>query len=244
MVNGMALDFPTCQIPRTLLHRIGYGPDPTIPPDWARAHPDGTFGGRFDDPRHPAIPVAQRYRVLYFATTATGAFGETAARWRPSLCTLAAVPSVASPTNRGLIPRTWRDSHRLGSARVVVTLPIVDAEDPDTLHLCRHILAPIASALGVDDIDVSTITGPHRILTQTFAAHVYTKKTLAGLDYAGVRYVSRLNRAWECWAFFADRVVIKPQRVIPIAEDDPSLHDAARLLKLDIEADGGAIITP
>jgi len=53
-----------------------------------------------------------------------------------------------------------------------------------------------------------------------------------------------LDRAWECWAFFADRVAIKPQRVISMAEDDPSLHDAARLLGLDIETDAGAIITP
>ncbi len=240
----MPLDFPTCSLPRTLLHRIGYGPDPLAPPDWVRALPDGTFGGRFDDPRHPAVPAAQRYRVLYLATTPAGACGETIARWRPSLRTLAAAPGLAGPGNRGLVPRTWRDPRRLASAHVLSALPIVDVEDPDTAQLCRAVLAPLADALGLSDIDISVVTGPHRRLTQALAVMVYEEGRPISPAYGGLRYVSRLNRDGECWALFIDRCVVLPQRVIPISDDDPSLHDAARILHLDIEADTGAIISP
>jgi len=240
----MPLDFPTCSLPRTLLHRIGYGPDPLAPPDWVRALPDGTFGGRFDDPRHPTIPAAQRYQVLYLATTPTGACGETIARWRPSLRTLAAAPGVAGRGSHGLVPRTWRDPRRLASARTLSALPIVDVEDPDTAQFCRAVLAPLADARGLSDIDISVVTGPQRRLTQALAAMIYEEGRPTSPAYGGLRYVSRLNRAWECWALFIDRCVVSPQRVSPIAADDPSLHDAAHILQLDIETDGGTIISP
>lgn len=169
----MPVNLAVCPLPRTLLHRIGYGPDPLAPPDWARALPDGTFGGRFDDPRHLAVRPEQRFRSLYLAATPTGAFGETIARWRPSLRTLAAAPSVAGPSGRGFVPRTWRDPRRLASAHTLSPLPIVDLEDPDTIQTCRTLLAPLAEALGLPDVDISALIGPHRHLTQTLAAMIY-----------------------------------------------------------------------
>jgi len=105
-------------------------------------------------------------------------------------------------------------------------------------------LAPLADALGLSDIDISVVTGSHRRLTQALAAMVYEEGRPTSPTYGGLRYVSRLNRAWECWALFIDRSVVLPQRVIPIAADDPSLHDAARILQLAIEADTGAIVSP
>lgn len=62
--------------------------------------------------------------------------------------------------------------------------------------------------------------------------------------YAGLRYVSRLKREWECWAIFADRVRCRPLRVDPIAADDLHLHEAARILNLAIENGRGGLIVP
>ena len=42
-------------------------PGPFEPRSWAYAHPDGTFGNRFDDPVIH-LPEAQRFQVLYCAT--------------------------------------------------------------------------------------------------------------------------------------------------------------------------------
>ncbi len=240
----MPIDLPTCRLPRTLLHRIGYGPDPLALPDRARALADGTFGGRFDDPRHPAVAAAQRYRCLYLATTPAGAYGEAIARWRSSLRTLAAAPGSAGPHDRGVVPRAWRHPRRLASVRVLTPLPLVDVEDPDVIQTYRSPLARLADTLGLSAIDVSAIAGPHRRLTQALAALIYEEGGPSNPAYSGIRYVSRLHHGWECWALFSDRVDVWPQRVIPLADDDPALHDAARMLHLDLETDAGAVVTP
>lgn len=91
---------PTIQpasLPRSPLYRVGRLPDPFSPPDWSYARPDGTFGGRYDDPRgQRGVPPQGRYRVLYFASQPSGAFGETVAQFRPSMKTLLRSPSPAS----------------------------------------------------------------------------------------------------------------------------------------------------
>jgi hypothetical protein len=145
---------------------------------------------------------------------------------------------------RGMVPRAWRDPRRLASVRVLAPLPLVDIEDPDVIQTYRELLAPLADTLRLADIDISTIAGPHRRLTQTLAALIYEEGQPSNPAYSGIRYVSRLHRGWECWALFSDRVDVWPQRVIPLADDDPALHDAARILHLDLETDAGAIVTP
>jgi len=49
-----------------VIYRLGRTPDPWVPPDWASAGPDGTFGNRFDDPD-------ATYRVLYASSQDWGA---------------------------------------------------------------------------------------------------------------------------------------------------------------------------
>ncbi len=58
-----------------VIYRLGRKPDPWVPPDWASAGPDGTFGNRFDDPD-------ATYRVLYASSQRFGCFVETLARFR------------------------------------------------------------------------------------------------------------------------------------------------------------------
>ena len=49
---------PETATPTVPIFRLGRHPDPRDLPDWSRAHSDGTFGNRFDDP-------TGYYRVLY-----------------------------------------------------------------------------------------------------------------------------------------------------------------------------------
>jgi hypothetical protein len=146
---------------------------------------------------------------------------------------------------RPAIPHDWRVGRRLGSAVLFVTFPLADFDASETVQALRPVLAPAAVLLRLPDIDLSAIPGPQRELTQEAGAYIYSQRDAQGRPlYAGIRYVSRLNREWECWAIFADRLRHRPLRVDPIAADDPDLYEAARTLDLAIEDDGGKLIVP
>ncbi len=106
------------------------GGDPFAPPPWDKAGADGTFGNRFDDPSaERGLGTSERFRSIYCATTAMGSFGETLARFRPSIQLLARLREIdeeeplisticAMPPAQGCLPGypTFRGSTRNGSA--------------------------------------------------------------------------------------------------------------------------------
>jgi hypothetical protein len=233
-------------LPRAPLYRVGWPPDPFVPPDWRYARTDGTFGGRYDDPRgRRGVPTTDRYRILYVASHPSGAYGETAAQFRPSMKLLERYGARMPTGHRAFIPRDWRVARRLGVAVLVATGVIVDLDAAETVQALRTVLAPLAVRLRIPDIDLSTTTGPERELTQEAALYLHSQHDRRGKPlYAGICYGSRLKREWECWALFADRVRCRPLRVDLIAADDPHLYDAARILDLAVEDDRGRLITP
>lgn len=79
-----------------------------------------------------------------------------------------------------------------------------------------------------------------RRLTQALAAMIYAEGWPAVPAYSGIRYVSRLGVLGPV----SGRANLWPQRVIPLTHDDLALHDAARILHLDIETEAGATVTP
>ena len=236
-------DLQPAVLGRSPVFRIGRVPDPLAPPDWRYAQPDGTFGGRFDDPRgRRGVPSSGRYRVLYLASHPSAAFAETVARFRPSLETTA---QIGGHTGRGIISREWRAARRIGATVVFSELPCVDLEHADTLQALRPVLAPVAARLGVEDIDLGAMAGPQREVTQEAAWHIYQQRDVTGRPlFAGLRYVSRLNAHWECWAIFADRLRQRRLKVELISADDPHLYEAARLLNLAVQTDRGGLIVP
>jgi hypothetical protein len=239
----------TAPAPRSPLYRVGRAPNPFAPPAWAFVGPDGTFGGRFDDPRgRQGLPAAQRFQVLYLATEAVGAFGESIARFRPDLAVLAQAPgpAVVSRLERPAVPAAWRLMRRLGATVLDSRLVIADIFAPETIQELRTALASVAMALGLADIDLSALCGPQRGLTQEIARHIYGQVDPTGRPlYHGLRYLSHYNIDWECWAIFTDRLAHRVVRVDPIPATTPGLFDAARILALRIEADaGGRYIVP
>ncbi len=107
------------------------------------------------------------------------------------------------------------------------------------MQYLRTELAPLATRLGITDVDLGTVTGAQRRFTQDIARYVHQQVDVDGRPrFAGIRYPSRLNPEWECWAVFDDRIRHLPGWPnIPVSffPDDPDLHSVARLFGLTIE---------
>jgi len=249
----------------TPIFRLSRGPaDPFSPPDWSFALEDGTFGNRFDDPSGlDGRPPEERFRIIYCATQRTAAFGECVARFRPSLTLLAqlgliddeepldaALAGTVDPDNveRGLIPADWRLRRRMGKTLLYPWLPFVDIADAQSINYLRVVLAPLAHDLGLSDIDLSSLTSQQRRFTQGCARHIYDQSDAQNEPrYAGIRYLSRLNPEWECWAIFSDHLMHAPgwpSFPESIHADVPDLLTVASLFGLTIEVLSGAYLRP
>lgn len=227
-----------------MVYRVGRGLDAFAPPDWGYALSDGTFGNRFDDPSSErGLLEEERYRVIYCATERAGAFGETIARFRPSLELLADLEEIEDEEaldpdlEGGVVPEEWRLSRCVGFARLAPDLLFADLPAPGTMRVLREELAETVERLGLEDLDLSAVTGPHRRLTQEASRYVYDLTDDSGRPlFAGIRYLSRLNPSWELWAIFHDRMRHDPSKVAePIRTDDPGLVAASTLLGLRVE---------
>ena len=244
----MASSLIAVPAPRAPIYRVGRMPDPFAPSPWAYAKPDGTFGNRFDDPGgRRGIPQEDRFRVLYCASDSAGACAETVAYFRPELATM--VDANATPpgsrVGRPIIPEKWRIERRIGATVLHPSLRFVDMAAAETVQALRPILAPLALSLGLREVDFSTLAGPERLLTQEAARYIYEQVDAAGEPlYAGLRYLSRLNPVWECWAIFADRLRHMVVRVDIIPANHPGLFEAARILGLAIEESHGHYLLP
>lgn len=229
--------------------------EPFSPPDWDRAAPDGTFGNRFDDPSaEDGLPPEHRFRVIYCATQRAATFGETVARFRVSLSLLGALQEIddeesigeslrgavdPDDPSHGLLPADWRMRRRIGHTLLDPSLRFVDLSNAGTMQHLRTVLAALADRLGLVDVDLSSVTSQQRRFTQGIARYIYEQADESGVPlFAGIRYPSRLNPQWECWAIFADRIRHLPGWPgIPMSffPDDPDLQEVARLFGLTIE---------
>jgi hypothetical protein len=226
-----------------MVFRVARGFDVFAPPDWAWAKEDGTFTNRFDDPgAYRGIPEEERFRVIYCATQPAGAFGETIAPFRKSLSTLAALREVSDDEpldpdlEGGIVLEDWRLARRLGATRLDDDLLFADFTAAQTLTILREELAPWLVRFGLEDFDLSIITSQQRRVTQEAARYVYELAGSGFTVFAGIRYMSRLNRDWELRAIFHDRMIHAPEEISETIRDDtPGLIEAAIDLGLEIE---------
>lgn len=235
-----------------LSHRLA---EPFAPPDWQYALEDGTFGNRFDDPRATqGVPLAECFRTIYCATQRAGTFGETLARFRLSLPLIAQLEAIEDEEpieesllgvvdfgnhRRGLIAADWRHHRHVGHTYLDSSLRFVDIADAETMQHLREPLASVATDLGVSEIDLSSVTSRERSFTQACAQYIHDQVDEEGRPtLAGIRYLSRLNPEWECWAIFDDRIKHRsgspapPESIFP---EDPDLEAVAHLFQLTIE---------
>ena len=209
------------------LFRVGRDRDAWAVPDWAYAKEDGTFGNRFDDPMGV-------YRVLYASSQRLGCFVETLARFRVDVSFVADLALMENGeddfTAFGTVRRAWIIGRCIGTANV-------EGEYADLYALgwvshLRTALAGIAVKLGMKDFDLSSLEPAEpRILTQQASRIAFE------LGYAGVFYHSRYGHSIENWAIFEDwtmseRFPVHQPNSRKIAEDDPDLMEALRVLGL------------
>jgi hypothetical protein len=222
---------------------VGRGEDAFAPPPWEFAFEDGTFHNRYDDPRADrGVPEEERFRVVYCATRAAGAYGETIATYRQSPDLLAGLQRVEAdePPDRelkgGIVPEDFRTKRVLGTTRPSRDLRFADTSDGATLTVLRAELAQCVVDFGLADFDLSAITSSQRKLSQEVARYIYELADEGHTNFAGIRYLSRLHAPWELWAIFYDRMKHFPvQAAGAITADDEELEEAANILGVEIE---------
>jgi hypothetical protein len=134
----------------------------------------------------------------------------------------------------GDVPADWRQ-RRLA---VHVTFPAQDAFahgvqflDVEALETREHLrgeLGPVLAFYGFTDLDVATVRGGDRRITRWIGQWAYDQRNQAGTArFAGIRYLSRLNTDWECWAVFDDVPIVEINRR-PILRTDEALLRVAK----------------
>lgn len=212
--------------------RVGRAPDPlaTARPLSPSSLDNKSTGNRFDSP-------TGAYRVLYFASTLDGCYGETLARFRPDPRMKALVKQEWADLGFmrvGDVPADWRQRR----IAVHVTFPpedrfrhgahFLDVESLETREVLRTELASSLAFYGYDDLDVPTVRGGDRRITRWIGQWAYEQTTESGARrYAGIRYLSRLSSDWECWAVFDDVSIVELNRR-PILPTDEAFVRVAR----------------
>ena len=219
--------------PKSGLWRVGRSPDPlrfSDPLDPGLLE-NRTTGNRFDSPTGD-------YRVCYFATTLEACFGETLSRFRPDPG-LSKIAHEEGFMALGEVPADWR--HRRLAVRTtpspsdaIPAIRFLDVEAAETRALLRNELGELLAYYGYSDLDVPTVRGGDRRITRWIGRWAYEQRDTGDrLEYAGIRYLSRLSSEWECWALFED-VALDEQERRPITRDDHALTRIAELYGLTV----------
>jgi hypothetical protein len=212
--------------------RVGRGPDPLAPSDPLPPSDldQPATGNRFDSP-------TGTYRTLYFATTLDGCFGETLARFRPDPKIAALIGDEWAQLGFmrvGDIPADWRQRRMAVHVRFAAQgafaggLQFLDIEALETRERLRTELGSLLAFYGHEDLDVATVRGQDRRITRWIGQWAYDQRNEDGsVRFAGIRYLSRLNTEWECWAVFHDVSITEISRR-PILHTDEALLRTAR----------------
>jgi hypothetical protein len=223
----------TVSAPRAGVWRIGRTPDPIQFPAPPRAdqldYPHA--GNRFDSP-------TESFGVCYFATDLKACFGETLSRFRPDPA-LAEVSDEEGFMPSGTVPADWR-SQRIAvqvefePSPVLPEVRFLDVEALATRQTLQKEMGSLLAFYGHRELDVPTVRGADRRITRWIGKWAFEQRDQNGLPmFAGIRYLSRLNTEWECWAVFHD-VGLKELTRQPIEREDPSLKEVAKLFDLTV----------
>ncbi len=209
----------SAEAPSDILYRIGRWPDPLA---WPPRH----FAGneRFDDPQH-------RFRTLYAAEQLRACFVELLAPFRPSVVLLSRLKEVSDarePLPTPMVPRDWCRKRGIARFRLQPGQPWLELRSLATREALRAELAPTLSRLSLSDLDLGTVSGPYRELTQTIARWAYEQ------GFKGIAYRSRFDDTLDCWAVFEGAAFEAVQPPELISPEDPELQAAAAAFGLQL----------
>ena len=104
----------------------------------------------------------------------------------------------------------------------------LDVEALESREQLRVELGPVLAFYGFTDLDVATVRGGDRRITRWIGQWAYDQRNADGSTrFAGIRYLSRLNTEWECWAVFDDVPIVEINRR-PILRTDEALLRIAK----------------
>jgi hypothetical protein len=172
--------------------------------------------------------------VLYLAARPRAAFVESLARYRPALAVLAArrrVRDLSAPLPPIVVPRRWYRERAIGRLLLHPGQRWLDLRSLSTREELRRELAPLLLDLGLPDLDLASVVGPARTLTQAIARWAYERSA------AGLVYHSRFHPSLTCWAIFEGARFEAAGGAEAIGPEDPDLVAVARLFSLAIESD-------
>jgi hypothetical protein len=110
----------------------------------------------------------------------------------------------------------------------------LNVESLQTRQLIAKRLSPVLASYGASDLDVSVIRSGDRRITKAISLWAWAQMNDHGTArYGGMRYVSRLNSDWECWAVF-DRVATDELERRSIQREMPELQEVAEALSLTV----------
>ena len=162
--------------------------------------------------------------VVYAATRVETCYSEVLSRYRvsPKIRTL-----LADETDfmvLGGVPLDWRLQRSIAELHAASPLPFFDVDHPDTMAHLGNVFADLLTKLGyVDNPDLSMLCNQDRLLSRAIAHYAYTAVDEDGVYlYGGIRYVSRLDPAGECWAIF-DGTDLELVETRPIELHDPDI---------------------
>jgi hypothetical protein len=207
--------------PEKEIFRVARKPDPWQPPDWARAHDDGTFGNRFDDSEG-------YFRVIYAGSTCFTCFVETLARFRhtsneePIATALAEITDGAEPTPAfARVPGSWLTQRAIGTAHLNGKRYADVYASAWLSYFINALRSEIAAASRGESepLDLARLMSQKRSLTQKIATHVYQ------LGYDGIYYQSRHGVDLSNWALFELFQISQPS-ISDIVPSDPDFQSA------------------
>ena len=223
-----------------IVYRIHYGTDPLTLRDWKAATVtdrlgNEMFGHRWDDPQ-------REFRSLYTSSTKVGACIEVLQDLLPKVSELARLQAIQRDTDEdlpdfGALPESYFEHLHGCELGIAAGIPFLNVVDAQIVQAMRSELAALATRLGLPDVDVSTITGDIREVTQAVARNIYAAR------YAGISSPSSLGSPYTNWTVFEDGHETNRLRVemtllkapVPLTFDDSDLIEALNVLGLRIE---------
>lgn len=176
------------------------------------------------------------FGVLYFSTTLDACFGETLSRYRtdPKLAFLEDEWREYGFMARGSVPQDWRTRRTAVRVRIGTEGLFLDVEALRTRQALQKALGADLLRFGVDDLDVAAIRGRDRRVTRLISEWAWHQRDEDGRPrFAGMRYLSRIETAWECWAVFDDADITELERH-PVLRTTPELVRIAELYELTV----------
>jgi len=213
------------------LWRLGWATSPlhALPPQ-ALDLADSRAGNRYD-------PIVPDFEVQYFGTTRAACYAETLAPRRPSPAyadLLRQSGEWSTHMGPGTVEAEWRRKR-------VLTCSLSEQTNERFLDISHHRsiawlnaqLPSLLVALGFETITLSEVTQGDRRLTRSISSWLHGLRDGEGQPlFDGVRYPSRHGEDFECWAVFADRVLMRTLLTQTVELDDPDLKYVANLFGL------------